>query len=336
MRNPETEGVPHARTAPAGSENRVYGDAVARSLGIDRAPALSTRSLRTSQVGMTRISCGPDRLGMTRAIPSEDTFIVALYLTDVAHHELWSRGKRFLAQGYAANSIRIVNLEREFSANIAAPHESLCFYLPRAVLNEITDDAGERRIPDLACTPGLIDPVIAHLGATILPAFQRPAEADTLFIDQIASAICVHVAHRYGDLAPPNTAERRGLSAAQTERAKEFLSGNFAEDIRLADVAQACSLSRSHFIRAFRLATGLTPHKWLQQYRIEQAQELLRDTQAAIAEIALACGFADQSHLTRLFTLQVGVSPGAWRKARCARSSIEHGSTTRFGPHDPD
>jgi len=336
VRNPEADVIAGPPAPSAGTERRVYGDAVAHSLGVDEVPALKTRSLRTAQVGITRISCGLDQLGMTRTIPPEDTFIIALYLTDVAHHELWSHGKRVIAQGYAANSMRIVNLEREYSAYIAAPHETVCFYIPRAVLNEITDEAGDRRIPDLVCAPGEADAVVAHLGAAVLPCFERPAEASTLFIDQIASAICSHVAHRYGGLAPDGAGEPLGLSAAQERRALEFLSGRFAEDVSVTDVARECALSRGHFIRAFRLTTGLTPHKWLQQYRVQQAKRLLRGSPAAIAEVALLCGFADQSHLTRIFTRLVGISPAAWRKAQAVRSPIDLGAAICSGPHDPD
>lgn len=83
----------------------------------------------------------------------------------------------------------------------------------------------------------------------------------------------------------------------------------------LKDVARECRLSVSHFSRAFRRTTGVAPHNWLLTHRVDVAKETLRNTQLSLSEVALVCGFADQSHLTRVFTSMVGVSPGAWRRA---------------------
>jgi AraC family transcriptional regulator len=74
-------------------------------------------------------------------------------------------------------------------------------------------------------------------------------------------------------------------------------------------------LSVSHFSRAFRRSMGAAPHNWLLTCRVEAAKEKLRDHRLTLSDVALACGFADQSHLTRVFTRIVGVSPGAWRRS---------------------
>jgi AraC family transcriptional regulator len=81
-------------------------------------------------------------------------------------------------------------------------------------------------------------------------------------------------------------------------------------------VARECRLSVSQFSRAFRRTMGVAPHKWLLTRRVEVAKDRLRDNLLSLPDVALACGFADQSHLTRVFTRIVGLSPGAWRRAR--------------------
>jgi AraC-like DNA-binding protein len=303
--------------------DRSYGDAVARSLGLEAPPALRTRSLPGAQVGLTRISCGAAQLGMTPEIPAEDSFVLALYLSDLAHHELWSHGRKAIAQGYRQNSMRIVNLEAQYSALITAPHETICIYIPRTALDGFTDDAEAARIMDLTCDPGLVDPVVANLGAALLPSFERPEETSRLFLDQITIALCSHVANRYGIGGKRRPVPAGGLSFGAERRAKEYLAARFAEDIAVADVAAACDLSRGHFLRAFKNTTGVTPHKWLQRHRIEQAKRLLAEPTAGIAEIALKCGFADQSHLTRVFSQFTGTSPAAWRRANQGRQAGE-------------
>nr|WP_280855685.1 AraC family transcriptional regulator [Pararoseomonas indoligenes] len=90
-------------------------------------------------------------------------------------------------------------------------------------------------------------------------------------------------------------------------------------EVRLAEMATACGLSVSHFSRAFRATTGTPPHRWLLQRRIEQAKAMLANPRVTVAEVAAATGFFDQSHLTRVFTRQVGTAPSAWRKGQALR-----------------
>src|SRR5438552_18460374 len=73
-------------------------------------------------------------------------------------------------------------------------------------------------------------------------------------------------------------------------------------------------LSDLHFARAFRNSSGVSPHRWLLKHRVDHARELLSDRALSLTDIALSCGFADQSHFTRVFTAMVGVSPGVWRR----------------------
>jgi transcriptional regulator GlxA family with amidase domain len=84
------------------------------------------------------------------------------------------------------------------------------------------------------------------------------------------------------------------------------------------ELARLCGLSRSHFGRAFKASLGTSPHRWLVALRVRRAQELLEGTSESLSDIALICGFSDQSHLTRTFHASTGVSPGAWRRRRRA------------------
>ena len=83
--------------------------------------------------------------------------------------------------------------------------------------------------------------------------------------------------------------------------------------VRIADLARECGLSMSHFIQAFKRAIGMTPHRRLAERRIKKAKALPQ-TNAPLSHVALACGFASQSHFTRVFTELVGAPPGQWRR----------------------
>jgi AraC-like DNA-binding protein len=105
-----------------------------------------------------------------------------------------------------------------------------------------------------------------------------------------------------------------GLAPLQERRAKELLAANLSGELPLAVLARECGLSASQFSRAFRRSVGMPPHRWMVQQRIERAKALLREQRATLTEVALACGFSDQSHFTRAFTAWTGASPGRWRR----------------------
>ncbi len=97
-------------------------------------------------------------------------------------------------------------------------------------------------------------------------------------------------------------------------RAKELIAARLAGKLSVVEIADACGLSVNHFSRAFKQSTGLSPLQWLIERRIERAQALMTDVERPLSEIAIACGFADQSHFTRAFKAVVGRSPGALRR----------------------
>jgi len=111
-------------------------------------------------------------------------------------------------------------------------------------------------------------------------------------------------------------AREAGREPQAVARAKELLAASLSEPPSLEQLAVAVGLSPFHFARVFRRASGLPPHAWLRQRRLEQARALLRAGCAPL-EVAMQLGFADQSHLSRQFKHSYGVSPGEYRRA-CA------------------
>lgn len=107
----------------------------------------------------------------------------------------------------------------------------------------------------------------------------------------------------------------RSLARWRLVRALEWFETNFDRPIRLDDVADAVRMSTSHFSRAFRNSVGESPARYLRRYRVRRAHEMMLSTRKSLSEIALNCGFADQSHFTRTFSRIVGVSPAAWRRS---------------------
>lgn len=119
-----------------------------------------------------------------------------------------------------------------------------------------------------------------------------------------------------GTEAQPTEQVRGGLSPWQIRKVTSHVDAHLDRPIRNDELATIVRLNPSHFGRAFRNSFGEPPHEYVIRRRVERAQGLMLSTGASLSDIALDCGLADQSHLTRLFRRIVGESPRAWRRAR--------------------
>lgn len=145
--------------------------------------------------------------------------------------------------------------------------------------------------------------------------------------------LCSHLLEHYRLPEPCDDAlgesERLALAPWQERKAKEMLAGSLLSRLYIADVAEQCGLSRSHFSRAFKQATGMAPREWALRLRIDRARELLASGDAPISRVGQECGFADQSHFCRSFRKLVGCTPNRWRQAsrQDGAASLETGAS---------
>jgi AraC family transcriptional regulator len=294
-----------------------YGSRFGDRLHVENAPSFVVRTLRKMSVAVTEVRSDKPDLAMSEPIATEDAFLIALQLREFPVHEYWEDGKQAPVTALKAGDTTIYDLKRAPSFLINNPFHSVHFYFPRIALNAVADNAEVPRIGDLRYRPGVgtDDPVIRALATSLLPAFGRPEQVSQLFFEHVMLAVGAHAAHTYGGLRVARRPARGGLAPWQERRAKEMLNAHLGGDLDLSALAKECRLSASHFSRAFRETTGLPPHKWLLARRVEEAKRVLRNRRLPLAEVALACGFGDQSHLTRIFSRAVGISPGAWRRS---------------------
>jgi AraC-like DNA-binding protein len=133
-----------------------------------------------------------------------------------------------------------------------------------------------------------------------------------MFLEQISIVLLTHLAQSYGGQYFPS--KKSGLLAPwQEKRALEFLTTMAFNQVSITELAQTCNLSRSHFTRAFKDTFGKSPYRWLTEYRVAKAKELLLSDDTILG-VAAKCGFADQSHMTRIFQGVTGQTPGRWRR----------------------
>lgn len=165
---------------------------------------------------------------------------------------------------------------------------------------------GERPADPPSFASGVIDDVAVARRFAAFFAISRDAALPGLAREEnLGEALGEHVG-RHGERGRPRDRLGRGLAV----RVRDVLAERFADAVTLADLEAVTGADRFRLIRAFRSAFGLPPHAWQVQVRLARARSLIR-AGAAIAAAAAATGFADQSHLTRMFKRSYGYTPGA-------------------------
>jgi AraC-like DNA-binding protein len=295
-----------------------FDTAIRSGLRVERATSLVSRALDKSEISIVGSQSDTTHHVLSDSLPSEDSHIFTLMLSDFADCESWADGRHAATVNLRAGDTTIVDLRRDPRFVMSQPFNALFFNIPDTALAAIAEEAAAPRIDGLSyqTAAGHDDEVIRNLGGAMRAAIQRPEQVNQLFVDYLVLALTAHIAQTYGGLRLIRDLPKGGLAPWQVRRACDALAARLEGDIPLKEIAADCGLSVSHFSRAFRQSTGLPPHRWLLRQRIQVAKVMMADNRQTLAQIAVASGFADQSHFTRVFAKHAGISPGAWRRAR--------------------
>jgi AraC family transcriptional regulator len=312
------------------SEQGAYGTKFGTYFNLSFTPTLAVSIASQLQVAVTELR-SDGMADLPLPIPVEEAFSIHLHLRETDNGSLWVRGQ-LLAEGkLSTGSACISDLERPPVLYLPEPYDFLQFYIPRKALNGFCHDNQLEPIGNLRWGRKDADETLHSLGLALLPALRDPHSSSQLFVDQMGLGILAHAAHRYGVVLTKETSIRGGLAPWQIRRATEFLAANVQGNISLYSVAAECELSVSHFARAFRKSFGQPPYRWLIERRVDMAKTYLLHSDLPLADIALRCGFVDQSALNKSFRRILNQSPREWRHSKKASSLIggDEGNTPR-------
>jgi len=256
-------------------------------------------------------------LGFIEPTQLSDQIMVSVELIGRTATDMFRDLKHVSRPPIRTGALGLYDLRESWAADVREPFDNLNMFLPLSVFDEYADLHGSRFTAfDHRVEDDNNDATMLHLALAMAPALERPQEVNSLFLNHCFLAVSEHLAGTYGVFSRRLNQSRAGLNAKQQRLAIDYIETSLHIDMSLADIAQACEMSVTGLNRAFRTTMGISVHQWVIRRRVERAKRLLATTGEPITNIALACGFFDQSHLTRVFKRQVGLTPHFWRQQR--------------------
>lgn len=198
--------------------------------------------------------------------------------------------------------------------------ECLHLYLPPALLDQsaLADFDIDPAKVEIAYADGLADQVLFHICSPLRDLLHRVREpTDALFVEGIQIAIAAHLLGNYTIDRWRPAQKSQSLDPQRLQRVLDYIEAFFHLDLRFEDMAAQACLSPYHFSRLFLEATGLSPHRYVIDRRMQAARQELARSNLSLVEIALAFGFGSQANFTRVFRKATGLTPGQYRELCC-------------------
>jgi AraC family transcriptional regulator len=185
---------------------------------------------------------------------------------------------------------------------------------PSRLSHDLQEESGgnEVALVDRFC---FHDPLLAQLGLALRGQSGEPRPFTRLMMSGLVSTMVAHLGQHHSNCGAANVAAKSGgLPPARLKLVLDHIDAHLAEEMALEDLALLAGRSACHFLRCFKQSTGVSPHRYITRRRIDRASALLAADEMPLVDIALACGFADQSHFGRVFRRERNLTPLAYRR----------------------
>lgn len=225
------------------------------------------------------------------------------------------RSGRFVSTGTFRPGVVIIIPEGSSSRwDIPKPVDVVQLYLPHRTLARVADEADTAKPIDLLERTAHPDPITSRLLLSAADVLESNEALDTLFRQQLTDLLATRLLAAHTGAPAAVQSVVGGLAPKVLMRAIERLHSDSDADVSLAALASEAGLSRFHFCRAFKESTGLSPHGWLRQHKLEQAMQMLRETEVSVVTVAAALGYASQTAFAAAFKRLTGETPTDWRR----------------------
>jgi AraC family transcriptional regulator len=228
------------------------------------------------------------------------------------------RSGQSVAKGTFRRGVVIIIPEGSSSRwDIPKPVDVVQLYLPHTTLRRVADETVTGTPTALLERTAYPDPITSRLLLSAAGVLESNRALDALFRHQLTDLLATRLLAAHTSSPSTFQPTTGGLSPKVLARAIERLRSDSDADVSLDALASDAGLSRFHFCRAFKVSTGLSPHAWLRQHRLEQAMNMLRNTDASIVSVAAELGYASQTAFAAAFRRLTGEAPSDWRCRVC-------------------
>lgn len=214
--------------------------------------------------------------------------------------------------GYGDIIISPPNFHRRLRWDEAA--ELFLLYLEPEFIATAVADVVDRERVEIVPQFKLRDPLIQQILLALKSELASDEGVNHLYAESMATALSVHLLKKYSASTPQLPNYSGGLSQQRLQRAIAYINDNLDKDLKLAEIAAVVGMSQYYFARLFKQSMGIPVYQYVIECRVERAKQLLKQGDLAIADIALAVGFANHSQFTRHFKRIVSLTPKEFRK----------------------
>lgn len=249
--------------------------------------------------------------------PAEPEHTLALCLSTKPYRVWQTIGDRSYSGIYSKGGLSLTPAKLPCAYKVYGNDHYLEIKIPSSSLKQIAVEVMNRDLNRLELRTEFRDrnPKIEQL-AMMLRAelYQGKDGVGQLYIDSLVNALTVNLLRDYAVNKPEIAVYEGGLSDRSLFQAIEYIEHHLSESIKIQDLATHLGISKFHFSRLFKQSTGISPHQYVMQQRIELAKQLLKKANLPITDIALNCGFNSHAHLTKYFRAMTGMTPRAYRQ----------------------
>jgi AraC family transcriptional regulator len=225
----------------------------------------------------------------------------------------WSLGGHPQTKRMTRGSIDIIPQGTPLGGYSKDETEFLMLSLDPALVERTAKESGAVKHVELNRNLGIRDEQIEHISLALKAELEAGCPSGRLYGESLAIALAAHLLSEYVAQVPDTDRHSAGLPGYKLRRVIDYINENLTEELTLTEIANVVQMNPHYFSRAFRDSTGIPPHRYVMNSRVERAKNLLTDEELPLVEIRLSVGFQNQSHFTTLFRKLTGVTPKAYR-----------------------
>lgn len=180
-------------------------------------------------------------------------------------------------------------------------------------LKELFGERVPRLDPERGARYGVVDTHVVDLVQRLQHQLKWGEPLGAAYVQGLSLTLASYVLVNTHGMGPAR-GEQDPSARLQREAITAYVEDNLGCNISLLEMAASAGYSPDHFARLFKRTFRVSPHQYILARRIERAKSMLREPKHSIVDVALACGFSSQAHLTAMFKRSTGVTPGTYRK----------------------